>query len=96
MEPDDLLCSRNARPQKDAREQPDRSSWRRTSTINRWSLDARSKKQSAYSLWGCWGVRSPSHGPLARLGKSIVKQSEGRAGNKYLPVGGRVRKLRVR
>ena len=26
MEPDDLLCSRNARPQKDAREQADRSS----------------------------------------------------------------------
>ena len=26
MEPDDLLCSRNAQPQKDAREQADRSS----------------------------------------------------------------------
>jgi len=26
MEPDDLLCSRNARPQMDAREQADRSS----------------------------------------------------------------------
>jgi hypothetical protein len=30
---------------------------------------------------------------MARLGKSIAKQSEGRAGEKYLPVGGRVRKL---
>ena len=26
MEPDDLLCSRNARPQNDAKEQADRSS----------------------------------------------------------------------
>ena len=26
---------------------------------------------------------------MARLGKSIAKQSEGRAGGKYLPVGGR-------
>ena len=32
---------------------------------------------------------------MARPGKSIAKQSEGRAGEKYLPVGGRVRKLRV-
>ena len=31
---------------------------------------------------------------MARPGKSIAKQSEGRAGEKYLPVGGRVRKLR--
>ncbi|MDN5943072.1 MAG: hypothetical protein L0H94_14420, partial [Nitrospira sp.] len=31
----------------------------------------------------------------ARLGKSIAKQSEGRAGEKYLPVGGRVRTLRA-
>jgi hypothetical protein len=30
---------------------------------------------------------------MARLGKSIAKQSEGRAGEKYLPVGGQVRKL---
>jgi hypothetical protein len=37
----------------------------------------------------------PSPGILARLGKSIAKQSEGRAGEKYLPVGGRVRKLRA-
>jgi hypothetical protein len=53
MEPDDLLCSRNAR------------------------------------------LRRPSHGLLARPGKSIAKQSEGRAGEKCLPVGGRVRKLHV-
>jgi hypothetical protein len=32
---------------------------------------------------------------MARHGKSIAKQSEGRAGEKYLPVGGRVRKLRA-
>ena len=30
----------------------------------------------------------------ARLGKSIAKQSEGRVGEKYLPVGGWVRKRR--
>jgi hypothetical protein len=32
---------------------------------------------------------------MARPGKSIAKQSEGRAGEKYLPVDGRVRKLRA-
>ena len=32
---------------------------------------------------------------MARSGKSIAKQSEGGAGEKYLPVGGRVRKLRA-
>jgi hypothetical protein len=32
---------------------------------------------------------------MARPGKSIAKQSEGRAGEKCLPVGGRVRKLRA-
>ena len=32
---------------------------------------------------------------MARPGKSIAKQSEGRAGGKYLPVGGRVKKLRA-
>jgi len=32
---------------------------------------------------------------MARLGKSIAKQSEGRADEKYLPVGGRVRKSRA-
>ena len=30
---------------------------------------------------------------MARPGKSIAKQSESRAGEKYLPVGGQVRKL---
>jgi len=33
----------------------------------------------------------PSPGLMARPGKSIAKQSEGRAGEKYLPVVGRVR-----
>ena len=37
----------------------------------------------------------PSPGLMARSGKSIAKQSEGRAGEKYLPVDGRVRKLRA-
>src|SRR6267143_1516895 len=32
---------------------------------------------------------------MARPGKSIAKQSEGRAGEKCLPVGGRVKKLRA-
>jgi hypothetical protein len=32
---------------------------------------------------------------MARLGKSIAKQSEGRVGEKCLPVGVRVRKLRA-
>ena len=53
MEPDDLLCSRNARS------------------------------------------RTPLARAMARPGKSIAKQSEGRAGGKYLPVGGRVRKSRA-
>jgi hypothetical protein len=35
----------------------------------------------------------PSRGLMARHGKSIAKQSEGGVGEKYLPVGGRVRKL---
>jgi len=41
------------------------------------------------------GRGRPSPGLMARPGKSIAKQSEGRAGEKYLPVGGRVRKLRA-
>ena len=39
--------------------------------------------------------RTPSHGLMASPGKSIVKQSEGGAGEKYLPVGGWVRTLRA-
>jgi hypothetical protein len=41
------------------------------------------------------GLRRPSPGLLARLGKSIAKQSDGRVGETYLPVGGQVRKLRA-
>jgi hypothetical protein len=37
----------------------------------------------------------PSRGLMARHGKSIAKQSEGGVGEKYLPVGGRVKKLRA-
>src|SRR5436853_7014707 len=66
---------------------------RRAPTIKRWSLDARSEEQSAYSFWGGRGIRRPSLGLMARHGKSIAKQSEGRAGERYLPEGGRVRKL---
>ena len=42
MEPDDLLCSRNARPQKDGRERPGALLARRTRTIRMCSLDGRS------------------------------------------------------
>jgi hypothetical protein len=41
------------------------------------------------------GLQRPSPGLLARPGKSIAKQSEGRVGEKYLPVGGQVRKPRA-
>ena len=40
-------------------------------------------------------IRRASPGLVARHGKTIAKQSEGRAGEKYLPVGGRVKKLRA-
>jgi hypothetical protein len=40
-------------------------------------------------------LRRCSLGLMARLGKSIAKQSEGWVGEKYLPVGERVRKLRA-
>ena len=93
MEPDDLLCSRNSRLQNDSREQADRSCCSQNAHDQMCSSDARSKEQSAYSLWGSWGIRRPSLGLEARLGQSIIKQSEGRAGEEYLPVGGRVRKL---
>jgi hypothetical protein len=53
---------------------------RRAPTIKRWSLDARSEEQSAYFLWGSWGISRPSPGQMARLG---------------VPVGGRVRMLRA-
>ena len=36
-------------------------------TIKRWSLDARSEEQSAYSLWGSWEIRKAlAHPPLMR------------------------------
>ncbi len=41
------------------------------------------------------GLGRPSLGLMARLGKSIAKQSEGRAGEKYLPLGGWVKKSRA-
>jgi hypothetical protein len=60
MEPEDLLCSCNAWPQKDEREQATILLARRAPTIKRWSLDARREEQSSYSLWGSWGIRRPS------------------------------------
>ena len=41
------------------------------------------------------GLGRPSLGIMVRPGRSIAKQSEGGAGEKCLPVGGRVRKLRA-
>ena len=61
--------------------------------------DARSmravKGSLGHSLERRFRALEPSPGLLARPGKSIAKQSEGRAGEKYLPVGGRVRKPRA-
>jgi len=45
-----VLCSRNARPQKDEREQTTILLARRAPTIKRWSLDARSEGRFACSL----------------------------------------------
>jgi len=50
MEPDDLLCSRNARPQKDGEERPRALLARRTRTMKLCSSDARSEGQSGDSL----------------------------------------------
>ena len=53
------------------------------------------KDSLAVPLRAKWENRKPSPGLIARLGKSIAKQSEGRAGEKYLPMGGRMRMLRA-
>ena len=54
------------------------------------------KDSLAVPLRAKWENRKAlAPGLMARPGKSIAKQSEGRAGEKYLPVGGRVRKLRA-
>jgi len=45
MEPDDLLCSRNARPEKDGEGAPGALLARRTRTVKLCSFDARSKGQ---------------------------------------------------
>ena len=74
------LCSPNARLQMMRGSRQTVLLARRAPTIKRWSLDARSEEQSAYSLWGSWGVRRPSPGLMARPG---------------VPVGGRVRKSRA-
>ena len=90
MEPDDLLCSRNARPQKalvgraqwkiNQPPSPEITSELGGSIEDRlddllYSCNARSLKTLAWA----YGTH----------GKSIAKQSEGRAGEKHLPwVGG--------
>jgi len=50
IEPDDLQCTRNARPQKDEREQATILLARIAPTMKRWSLDARSEGRFACSL----------------------------------------------
>ena len=45
VEAGDLLCSRNARPEKDGRERPGALLARRTRTVKLCSFDARSKGQ---------------------------------------------------
>src|SRR5207253_5424300 len=78
------------------RERPGALLARRTRTMKLCSFDARSEGQSGCSPDGEVGkTRRPSPWQMARPGKSIAKQSEGRAGEKYLPVGGRVRTLRA-
>ncbi len=86
IEPDNLLCSRNARPQKAL---VGRAQWKinQAPSLKKEqaslggaciSLDARSEEQSACSLWGSWGIRRPLLGIMARLGKPIAKQSVAR------------------
>jgi hypothetical protein len=101
MEPDDLLCSRNARPEKGGiGSRQTNLLARRGRTIRMCSLDARSEGQSGDSL-GREGVtvQRRKQKALARAnGTSREIDYEtigGRAGEKYLPVGGWVRKLRA-
>jgi len=69
---------------------------RRTRTMRQCSSDARSEGQSGDSFGGGDAEqRRPSPGLMARPGKSIAKQSEGREGEKHLPVGMQVRKSRA-
>src|SRR5438105_55129 len=80
MEPDDLLCSRNARPQKDREGAARCLLARRTRTVKLCSFDARSKGNLGHSPKGNIRNLRPSLGLMARLG---------------VPVGGRVRKSRA-
>jgi hypothetical protein len=77
MEPDDLLCSRNARPQKGGREWPGALLARRTRTIGMCSFDARSKGQPWPLSYREMGKELEGPGLMARPGKSIAMQSEG-------------------
>ena len=64
--------------------------------MKQWSFDVRSWEPNQAAPWRETSeLGRPSPGQMARLGKSIAKQSEGRAGEQYLPVGGRVRKPRA-
>jgi hypothetical protein len=62
--------------------------WLARSTEGGWSL-------MIFCARATRGRERPSLGLMVRPGRSIAKQSEGRAGEKYLPAGGRVRKLRA-
>ena len=62
MEADDLLCSRNARPEKDVREQQTVLLARRTRTIGMRSLDARSERSISLLPLGKLESRRPSSG----------------------------------
>ena len=69
MEPDDLLCLRNARSQKGKGEPPDYPILpaRRAPTMKRWSLDARSEGQSDGS--------PRETGRLLVMDKSLARQT---------------------
>jgi hypothetical protein len=63
--------------------------------MKQWSLDARRKASLSHSPTARQTKAEDWKAPpglLARPGKSIATQSEGRAGEKYLPMGGRERK----
>ena len=86
MEPDDLLCSRNARPEKGGRGSHQTILLaRRTHTMKLCSSDARSEGQSGDSL-GREGVMVQK-----RKQKALAWAN----GTSRVPVGGWVRKLRA-
>jgi len=118
MEPDDLLCSCNARSRtplvgraqwetnqpipeekvskigRMGQERPGAILARRTRTFKKCLFHARSKGQPRPPpLKRGWTNSYALARFMARPGESIAKQSEGRVGETYLPVGLQVRKL---